>query len=130
MGYRARVQQTVSIGDVANGILIRLVAGQNKAAERLLALSSVQAPMDDVGTLVDSGAVEPATDADEASSVVYDTPYAARWHEDQPLVDSLGRKYSGGSNFQNGRKSHYLSEPAEQHKDELVQIIREAGNGG
>jgi len=129
-GYRASVQQTLSIGQVADGILTRLVVGQNQAAEFLLAKASLQAPMDDEGTLVASGQVEPATDADESADVTFDTPYAARWHEDQPLVDSLGRRYSGNSNFQNGRKSHYLSEPAEQNKDEIVGIIRKAGNGG
>lgn len=129
MGYRARVQQTVSIGEVTDGILTRLVDGQNQAAERLLALSSALVPLRD-SNLLQSGHVDPATDADESADVVYDAPYAARWHEDQPLVDSLGRKYQGNSTFQNGRQSHYLSEPAEQHKDELVQIIRKAGNGG
>ncbi|WP_440708822.1 hypothetical protein [Herbiconiux sp. YIM B11900] len=129
MGYRARVQQTVSIGQVADDILVRLVVGQNKAAERLLALSSAKVPFQD-GDLSNSGHVDPATDADESADVVYDDVKAARWHEDQPLIDSLGRKYKGNSNFQNGRSSHYLSEPAEQNKDELVGIIRKEGRGG
>jgi hypothetical protein len=130
MGYRGRAQHTVSIGEVTDGILMRLVDGQNKAAEFLLAKASAEAPMDDEGTLVASGHVDPATDVDDAAEVVFDTPYAARWHEDQPLVDSLGRKYNGDSNFQNGRKSHYLSDPAQQNRDEIVGIIRRAGNGG
>lgn len=129
-GYRASVQQTISIGQAADGILQRLVVGQNKGAEFLLAKASLEAPMDDSGTLVASGQVDPATDADESADVIFDTPYAARWHEDQPLVDSLGRKYSGNSNFQNGRKSRYLAGPAEQFKDEIVDIIRKEGRGG
>lgn len=130
MGYRASAQHTVSIGQITDGILKRLVVGQNKAAEKLLADASVLAPMDDAGTLVASGHVDPATDADEGSDVIFDTPYAARWHEDGALVDSLGRHYSGGSNFQNGRQSHYLTQPAEQNKAEYVDIIRQEGNGG
>ncbi|WP_147305446.1 hypothetical protein [Subtercola boreus] len=125
-----KVQQTLSIGDVANGVLVGLVRGQNKAAEYLLALSSVKVPMDDEGTLLASGTVNPATKEDEAAEVIYDTPYAARWHEDQPLVDSLGRRYAGNSNFQNGRSSHYLSEPAEQNAKAIVDIIRKEAKGG
>jgi hypothetical protein len=129
MGYSARAQHTVSIGEVTGGILQRLVVGQNMAGERLLALSAEKVPLDE-STLLQSGHVDPATDADEATEVIYDAPYAARWHEDAELTDSLGRHYSGGSNFQNGRESHYLTGPAEEHRDELVAIIRKQGNGG
>lgn len=129
MGYRASAQHTVSIGEVADGLLKRVVVGQNKAAERLLALSAAEVPLGDTGELLASGHVDPATDTDEAADVVYDDVKAARWHEDGPLVDSLGRRYPGNSNFRNGRKSHYLSDPAQQNKDELVNIIRKEAGG-
>lgn len=130
MGIRASVSITRSFPEITDGILARVVTGQNKAAERLLTLASAEAPMDDVGTLVASGQVNPATVADEDAEVIFDTPYAARWHEDQALVDSLGRKYSAGANFQNGRKSKYVEDPALQNKAELGQMIaNEARNG-
>ncbi|MDJ0323171.1 hypothetical protein QMG61_05260 [Cryobacterium sp. PH31-AA6] len=130
MGVRVSVSLTSMIGEVSNMILAGVVTGQNIAAERLLALSAAEAPMDDVGALVASGQVDPATNAGDDATVVYDAPYSARWHEDQALVDSLGRRYAGGSNFQNGRKSKYLEDPALQNKDELGQIIAtEAGRG-
>ncbi|CAN5424804.1 hypothetical protein BH09ACT9_BH09ACT9_00700 [soil metagenome] len=130
MGYSAKVQKTLSMGQVVDGALIRLVEGQNTAAEFLLGLAAERAPMDDNGALVASGQVVKATDSDESADVVFDTAYAARWHEDQPLVDSLGRHYDGDSNFQNGRQSHYVTEPAEQNKQKIVDIIRKKATSG
>lgn len=130
MGIRASVSITRGITEITDGILARVVTGQNKAGERLLALSSAEAPMDDAGTLVASGQVNPSGLAGEDTEIIFDTPYAARWHEDQALVDSLGRQYPGGSNFQNGRKSKYVEDPALQNKAELGKIIaNEAKNG-
>lgn len=129
MGIRVDVQSTLKLGEVTDGILIRLVGGQNKAAERLLALASARAPLDD-GTLVASGQVNPATDAEEDAEVIFDTPYAARWHEDGPLVDNLGRRYAGNSNFQNGRSSKYLEGPARENRDELRDIIETEARRG
>ncbi|MDY7542602.1 MULTISPECIES: hypothetical protein [unclassified Cryobacterium] len=132
----AGIQVTVDIitnldGAIAS-LLLGAVKGQNVAAERLLALASAEAPLDSNGggTLVASGTTVPATVLGDDTLVVFDTPYAARWHEDGELVDNLGRHYSGGSNFQNGRKSHYLSDPALQNKAELGEIVgAEAGRG-
>ncbi|SFN66167.1 hypothetical protein [Mycetocola miduiensis] len=123
MGVRVQVDLVSNFPQIYNEAMVHIVNGENRAAERLLALSSTRAPMDDDGTLVASGQVELATDATEGAGVVYDTAYAARWHADQALVDSLGRRYSGGSNFQNGRQSHYVEEPAMENKDVLGAII-------
>ncbi|WP_213816183.1 hypothetical protein [Glaciihabitans sp. dw_435] len=128
-GIQSNVTVTGDFGGVIAQILAGAVRGQNKAAERLLALSAAEVPLD-VGTLESSGSVVPAGSIGDDSLVTYDTPYAARLHEDAAFVDSLGRRYPGGSNFQGGRKSHYLSDPALQNKDELLAIIAaEAGRG-
>ena len=125
MAIRAQAQITINMGGVLAEIFGNAVAGQNLAGERLLALSAAEVPLD-AGGLVASGQVEPATGPGEDTLVVYDTPYAARWHEDKALVDSLGRSYPRGANFGNGRKSHYLSDPALQNKSELRAIIAKA----
>lgn len=121
------IQATVSISNNLGGaiadILMGAMKGQNKAGERLLALSATEVPLGEDGTLMQSGQVVNAEEPGDATKVVYDTPYAARWHEDGPLVDSLGRHYDGNSNFRNGRKSHYLSDPALRNKTELRNIV-------
>lgn len=123
MGFRYEIDLVSAFPEIVDVAMVHIVAGENRAAERLLALSVPRAPMDDDGTLVASGQVVLATDAEEGAGVVFDAPYAARWHADQALVDSLGRSYAGGSNFQNGRQSHYVEEPAMENKDELGAII-------
>jgi hypothetical protein len=130
VGMRIDVNLSSHFPRITDGILGGFVVGQNKAAERLLALSAEEAPMDDDGTLVASGQTVTAEIPGDDAEVVYDTPYAARWHEDGALVDSLGRRYPGASNFQNGRKSHYLTDPALQNKDELGNIIATEANRG
>jgi hypothetical protein len=102
-----------STGEILEG----LVRGETLAAERLLTLSAAVAPFD-IGTLVGSGQVEPATDAEEGSAVVYDTPYAARLHEHPEF------------NFQGGRQGKYVEEPAVQNRKELGDIIRKEARGG
>lgn len=128
MGIRIDVSLARSFPRITDGILAGVVRGQNLAAERLLALAAAEAPMDDDGTLVASMQVVAAETPGDDAEVVADTPYAARWHEDKALVDSLGRRYPGGSNFQNGRKSHYLTDPALQNKAELGKIIATEAN--
>ncbi|MDJ0337469.1 hypothetical protein [Cryobacterium sp. PH31-O1] len=130
MGVRVSVNFTSEFGQITDGILAGFVTGQNKAAERLLALSASEVPMDDNGTLLASGQVDPAATPGDDASVVYDAPYATRWHEDGALVDSLGRRYAGNSDFQNGRKSHYLSDPALKNADELGKIIATEASRG
>jgi hypothetical protein len=122
---RADVTVAMDFAGVVASILAGATKGQNIASERLLTLSAAEAPLDSNGggTLVASGQAVHAEKPGDDALVTYDTPYATRWHEDKALVDSLGRKYSGESNFQNGRKSHYLSDPALQNVDELRGII-------
>jgi hypothetical protein len=65
-------------------------AGLSDAAELLLEQSNRTAPIEE-GTLVRSG----QTDADTAglrAAVSYDTPYAARQHEDLSLRHDAGRR--------------------------------------
>jgi hypothetical protein len=127
---RSDVMIELDFGGVVASILAGVVKGQNLASERLATLSAAEAPLDSNGGggLVASIQATHAEKPGDDALVTADTPYATRWHEDKALVDSLGRKYSGDSNFQNGRKSHYLADPALQNKDELRDIIAtEAG---
>lgn len=112
MTIRAGVSITSNLSQLTPEILQAVVAGENKAAERLLALSSADVPLD-LGTLLGSGTVDPATDPEEGAAVVYDTPYAARLHEHPEF------------NFQNGRKGKYLEDPALENRAELIEIVAE-----
>lgn len=80
MGVRADVSMTNNFGAVTQEILQRLVAGENKAAERGVALAVDLSPMDQ-GNLRDAHQVEPATNAEAGAQVVVDAPQAARLHE-------------------------------------------------
>ncbi|WP_162942671.1 hypothetical protein [Cryobacterium soli] len=129
MGIRILVDMTSSFPSITDGILAGVVRGQNKAAEKLLGYSDAEVPFQS-GELMQHGVVNPAANPGDDAEVIYDSPYAARWHYDQPLVDSLGRQYNGNSDFGEGRKSHYLSDPAMQNQDELRDVIAtEAGRG-
>ncbi|WP_341935340.1 hypothetical protein MRBLWO14_000987 [Microbacterium sp. LWO14-1.2] len=94
----------------------RIMDGEDLAAERLLALSAEEVPLD-LSTLLGSGTVEPATSPEEGAGVVYDTPYAARLHEHPEY------------NFQGGRKGKYVEDPALEHRDELGEIIAKKVSG-
>lgn len=117
MGVRVDVSFTLNLGRLVDGLPERIAAGETKAAERLLALSAEQVPLD-IGTLQGSGAVVPATDPERGAQVVYDTPYAARLHE-HPEYD-----------FQGGRKGKYVEDPAVENRKELGDIIRKEVLGG
>lgn len=117
MGVRATVTMTNNFGRITSEIEQRLLDGENKAAERLLALSVERAPLD-IGTLIGSGTVERATSAEEGATVVFDTPYAARLHEHPEY------------NFQGGREGKYVENPALENKSELGDIIRKEVRGG
>jgi hypothetical protein len=114
MGVRVEVSLTVA--DNAPDMVQRILAGETLAAHRLGALSAEEAPLD-IGTLIESQAVIPATDPEEGAAVTYDTPYAAKLHEHPEF------------NFQNGRKGKYLEDPALQHRDELGEIIAKQVRG-
>ena len=127
-----QVTVDINFGGVIAQILMGAVKGQNLAAERLLTLSAAEVPNDPNGggTLQATGQAVHAAAVGDDSLVTYDTSYAVRWHEDKDLVDSLGRRYTAGANFQQGRKSHYLSDPALQNLTELRDIVAtEAGRG-
>ncbi|TFC78156.1 hypothetical protein E3O45_05955 [Cryobacterium sp. TMS1-20-1] len=128
-GIRAAVTFTNNLDGMVTNILLGAIKGQNLAGERLLALSAAEVP-EAVGTLAEKGTVVHAENLGDETLVVYDEVYAARWHEDGELVDNLGRHYLGNANFQGGRKSHYLSDPALQNKDELLaKVATEAKRG-
>lgn len=112
MTIRADVSVTSNLAQLTPALMQAVAAGENVAAERLLALSAEQVPLD-IGTLMGSGTVDPATDPEEGAAVVYDTPYAARLHEHPEF------------NFQNGRKGKYLEDPALAHRAELIEIVAE-----
>lgn len=118
MGVRIDVTMS-GAGFAAAGAeaIARLLQGETLAAERLLALSNAVAPLD-IGTLIGSSTVIPATDPTEGAAVVYDTPYAARLHEHPEY------------NFQGGRQGKYLEDPAVENRAELGEIIRKQVRGG
>lgn len=117
MGIRAEVSLSGrGFAAIGEELARRVVAGETQAAERLLALSNEEAPLD-IGTLIGSSTVIPATDPDEGAAVVYDTPYAARLHEHPEY------------NFQGGRKGKYLEDPALANKTELGAIIAKQVRG-
>lgn len=117
MGVRIDVQFTNRAGGLAEQVLEGIVRGETKAGERLLALSAEEVPLD-IGTLLGSGTVVPATDAEQGAQVVYDTPYAARLHEHPEY------------NFQQGRKGKFVEDPAVANRAELGAIIRTEATRG
>lgn len=119
MGIQVDVSMTNNFRAITDEIRGRLRQGVALSAERLLALSAEQVPLDE-GTLQGSGSVStPLASRDEiVSQVVYDTPYAARLHEHPEY------------NFQGGRKGKYLEDPALENKGELGDIIRKEVRGG
>lgn len=117
MGVRVNVSMTNHFGAITDQIRQRIVEGENKAAERLLALSAERVPLDQ-GTLMGSGTVERATTPEDGAQVVYDTPYATRLHEHPEY------------NFQGGRQGKYVEEPALQNRTELGAVIAREVRGG
>lgn len=87
------------------------VRGSNRAAERLRALAVTQAPLRD-GPLRGSAFVQPAEDHGPIVQAVvgFDTPYAARQHEET------------GWNHTDG-KAKYLEDPTRENANELGAII-------
>ncbi|WP_402843785.1 hypothetical protein [Microbacterium sp. GXS0129] len=105
------VTVTVDVNPGLDGeISAATVQGLNLAAERGLALTAERVPLD-LGTLVGSGAVEPASSPEDGAAITYNTPYAVRLHEHPEY------------NFQNGRQGKYVEEPLLTHADELGAII-------
>ncbi|MFF1875737.1 hypothetical protein [Kitasatospora herbaricolor] len=129
MSYRIDVTTKTNGDNIIEQILTGADRGVNLGAEYLLGLAKSEVPFRD-GDLTASGSVERAEGDGIEADVVFDAPYAARWHEDGPLVDSLGRHYSGDSDFQNGRKSHYVEDPARENRRQITAIIRKEAKAG
>lgn len=121
MGVRVQVQSTFHFENVAEQVLAGIVRGENKAAERLLALSKEQVP-EDLSTLAGTGAVVPAEEAEAGAGVVYDTPYARRLHEHP--------EYHFSTKTNPGAKGKYLEDPAVENRKELGDIIRAEARRG
>jgi hypothetical protein len=86
MGKGWKVSINPKAKDVLNGSANRGVA---LAAEHLLGVANEKVPIDE-STLMKSGSV--STDPENfAAAVSYDTPYAARQHEDMHLRHDAGR---------------------------------------
>lgn len=84
-------------------------SGLSAAGEHLLGVAREQVPLDEA-TLSRSGAVDAS---DSAATVSFDTPYAARQHEE------LTWRHTGG------RKAKYLEDPAGSESDRMVRIVAE-----
>ena len=112
--YSASVQWegdrvTRAVGDAA-------ARGVNKAAEYLRALSVALAPID-TGALRNSATVRPATPALASAAVVFDTPYAARQHEELDYVHTAGRDGTPAG------QAKYLEQPLNEHRATLQAMI-------
>jgi hypothetical protein len=121
MGVRAVVTMTNNFGDVTEEILGRLVAGENKAAERGMALAVDRSPWDQA-TLAGAHSVERATDAEEGAAIVVDTTYAARLHEHPEF------NFSTDSNP--NAQGKWVENAILENKRELGDIIRQEVRGG
>ena len=117
MGINLQVTMSNHLLNIVDGAIEGLVEGETLAAERLLALSAVEVPLD-LSTLMGSGTVVPATNPEDGARVVYDTPYAVKLHEHPEY------------RFQKGRKGKYLEDPAVENKKELGDIIRKRVTDG
>lgn len=84
-------------------------AGLNHGAEVLRGYSVPLAPVDR-GPLRESAQVTEATASSLTAHVSYDTPYAARQHEELDYHHEDGQ-------------AKYLEQPLEEHRDDLLQAI-------
>ncbi len=118
MGVVTSVESSSNFVPLSDDILAGVVRGENLAAERLVAVATPVTPLD-IGTLRGAMQVVAATDPEEGSAVVVDTPYAARLHEHPEY------------NFQTpGTGAKYVENPALEHRDEFAQIIATAASRG
>jgi len=103
-------------GRVSAAVGIAAAVGVNKAAEYLRALSVALAPID-TGALRNSATVRPATPHLAVASLVFDTPYAARQHEELDYVHTAGRDGTAGG------QAKYVEQPLTQNRAVLQAII-------
>lgn len=85
------------------------VRGLTLAAEHLLQVSRTEVPIEE-GTLERSGVATVDTEA-RTAAVAYDTPYAARQHEDMTL------------RHDDGRKAKFLEDPYIAERDSMLELI-------
>lgn len=121
MGIRATVTMTNRFGAITDEIRQRLITGENKAAERAVALSVERSPWDQ-GTLAGAHAVEPASDPEEGAAIVVDTPYAARLHEHP--------EYNFSKDSNPNAQGKWVESAIVENKGELGDIIRNEVKGG
>jgi hypothetical protein len=104
------------LGDgVARAVREAHKKGLTDAAEHILEESNRVIPHDE-GTLMRSGSVDVDETMGEAS-ISYDTPYAARQHEDQTL------------SHPNGRKAKFLESALKERSDAAVEFYKKAIEG-
>ncbi|MEW2459818.1 hypothetical protein [Microbacterium sp. K41] len=115
MPVRASVSMTNNFGAVTDEIRHRLVQGENKAAERGVALSVDLSPWDQ-GTLAGAHTVDRATDPEQGAQVVVDTPYAARLHEHP--------EYNFSTDSNPNAQGKWVETAMLENKGELGDIIR------
>lgn len=121
MAVRGNVSMTNNFGAVTDEILRRLVVGENKAAERGVALSVNLSPWD-TGALADAHQVEPATDPVEGAQVVVDAPQAARLHEHP--------EYDFSTDANPNAQGKWVETAMLENKGELGAIIAKEVRGG
>lgn len=121
MAVRGNVSMTNNFGAVTDEILRRVVAGENKAAERGVALAVNLSPWDQ-GTLAGAHSVDPATDPIEGAKVVVDAPQAARLHEHP--------EYNFATDANPNAQGKWVETAMLENKDELGDIIRKEVRGG
>ena len=120
MAIKATVSMTNNIGRAGDQVISDLVDGLNLGAERGMALALDRVPMDQ-GTLSEAHTVLRATDPEEGSAIVADTPYAARLHE-HPEYD-----FSTKSNPQ--AQGKWVENAVIDGKAEIGDIIRKRVRG-
>lgn len=121
MAVRGHVSMTNNFGAVTEEILQRLVVGENKAAERGVALAVDLSPMDQ-GNLRAAHQVEPATDPTEGANVVVDAPQAARLHNHP--------EYNFSTDANPKAQGLWVETAMIENKGELGDIIRKEVRGG
>lgn len=101
----------------ANGVIVGGRRGVRRGAEHIRTRALPRTPIDR-GPLRSSATVQESTSViTPAASVVYDTPYAVRQHEDASLNHDQG-------------EDHYLSKTVEAERATVIQIIGQAVRDG
>lgn len=113
MGVTASVSLNINFPEPSD-LARRIVEGENLAAERGVTLAVDLSPMDQ-GTLAGAHTVQPATDPEEGSAVVVDTPYAARLHEHP--------EYNFSTDSNPNAQGKWVETAMLENRDELGEII-------